>query len=181
MRTLLKAILWPLRALAGLLLTAWTTPEEVAAGASYSSTDHNAQVVNNLLHLFLPPAAEVKEEVSTTTTTSTTFADVAGMSCAITTTGRDVLIGFHGQLGMSTAPYRAFVTVTRDGTNLGASGFGLVHIKLDSANLIGNVSFTFIDPEPAAGAHTYKIQWHVDSGGGTLTLYPTYGMFVREI
>lgn len=130
---------------------AWTTPKTWAPSEVLASADMNLYIRDNLLALKSPPSAEV---YSTTgfTTTSTTFVDVdASLNLSITTTGGWVLV-----LG-----------------NFNASGTGMTSQWLFDGvaypvAATGTLLWRWFGP--AAGVHTFKPQWKVTSGTGTMSV-----------
>ena len=98
------------------------------------------------------------------TTTSTIFVDLTEMTVTITTTGGKVLILFQGSCAWNdTAGQEVYFKLLRDSTYKGGcfggdSRFVPVIAMLDS---------------PAAGTYTYKIQWKVAGGEGSLAFTTT--------
>lgn len=156
----------------------WVDPQDAIPGEDYPSTQYNSEVIGNIRYLAFPPAGEA-ERTSDTTTTSTSFADIGELTVTITTVAdRDVLIGWVGSMAYSTATGNfTYLTVTRDGTNLGDTTEGLTQFD-GGIGVQGPLAGCFIDPAPGAGAHTYKLQWKVSTG--TATIYDGFKFFARE-
>jgi hypothetical protein len=108
------------------------------------------------------------------TTTSTSFVDIDGtnLSFTITTLARRVKMGFVGSIFTgATANQQIFLDVTVDGTLQGGTNGGLVGIRSpnDTTQRFYNGSFTYLTDVLSAGSHTFKFQWRVASGTGTIT------------
>jgi hypothetical protein len=114
-----------------------------------------------------PPTYAVATTTTPFTTSSFSFQDLTGLSVNITTDGRPVLVTANLNVNPIAPGYIGVATVTRDGTNLGASSWGLqIAVGTDSQNIPANI--TFVDT-PAAGAHTYKVQVRNADTSGTVT------------
>jgi hypothetical protein len=98
------------------------------------------------------------------TTTSTTPVDMTGATVTFTTTGGRVLLLFAGYAGNSGANGYTALTLVQDGGSLGE----LAVVTSATAAAFCNVGMSTVST-PAAGSHTWKIQWRVS--GGTSTLY----------
>lgn len=94
------------------------------------------------------------------TTTSTSMVDLTGFSVTFTTQGGHVLVMFNARANGTTVRFDIVmdgVSVTGDTDGIGAPG------------ATGEVSICRI-LAPTAGSRTFKIQWRVTSGTGTV--YP---------
>jgi len=140
----------------------WTEPktwtnEPLVAG------DMNTHLRDNLEALKDPPSANYEaDEASNYSTTSTSFVDVhaTNLSLTIETKGGDVMVHFHGNIDAASYCHLDLeVDDTRIGGDDGICYAGVTH------NI---VSFTRLLTNLAEGSHTFKLQWKVNSGAGTL-------------
>ena len=147
---------------------AWTTPTTQTTGTLITASEWNTQITNNLEALKNPPSDQyVGNEGADWTTTSTSFVDVDGtdLSLSITTTGGDVLIGFHGNVASGA---NTFFDVTIDGTAV-AGDDGIVALQGAGSTAPGRpIGFTRLVTGVSAAAHTIKLRWKVASGTSTL-------------
>jgi hypothetical protein len=121
-----------------------------------------------------PSADYIADESANWTTTSTSFVDIDAvkLSLEITTTGRDLLLGFFGNFIMNGAA-AMHLTVTMDGVAI-ALDDGIVGARNLQTSAPGNpISFVHLLTGISAGVHTFKLRWKVSSG--TLTLYAGAG------
>lgn len=95
-------------------------------------------------------------------TTSTSLVDM-GVSCSITTRGGLVYVWFESAIQMNTAGQYAQITFCQDGVQTGPTK----RFHCAVANYIFVVSL-FAIFQPAAGSHTYKVQWNVSGGNISL-------------
>lgn len=97
------------------------------------------------------------------TTTSTTFADVdASLSVTLTTGARRCLVGVVA-VGKNSTSQQTIVDIDLDGSRLGGT-FGLAFCS----SLNSPLGFTYMTAALSAASHTFKLQWRVDGGTGTL-------------
>lgn len=97
------------------------------------------------------------------TTSSTTFVDATGITVTITTAAvRCLVIATLSAIG-PTAPSNVAVDLAIDGTREGQT-YGLTLHGAGNCNL----SFSHLTDVLSAASHTFKIQWRVDGGTGTL-------------
>jgi hypothetical protein len=164
----------------------WTDPKTWQTGEALTASDMNTHIKDNLNALKAPPTEHYEcDEASDYTTTSTSFVDVdaTSLSLTIVTTGGDVLIGFCGFFQQSAAV--VFLDVHESVGNARLAGD-------DGIARPGNgfefVSFIWLATGLDAGSHTFKLQWKVSAGTGTLyagaggtslDLHPQF--WVREI
>ena len=159
-------------------MPAWTTPKTWQTGEALTASDMNAHIRDNLDHLHTRMEnydQYTGDETSDYTTTSTSFVDVDSTNLAVTiTTTKDnalVLVHFHGAVSEG-ATARFCFDVAVDGTRVGGDN-GITGCKPSTAGYEIPVSFTRLIVVPAAGAHTFKLQWVVE--GNTVTLYAGTG------
>lgn len=105
----------------------------------------------------------VATSTSNTTTTSTSYADLAGATATITTTGGDVLLNWSGIFRNNALGSASFVQFVRDTTALGKPMLVVQAV----AGYSTIISMSWVDLAPAAGSTTYKIQWKVNGNTGT--------------
>lgn len=167
---------------------AWTTPATQTTGTLITASKWNEQITNNLAALHDPATdSYVGNEGADWTTTSVSFVDIDGtdLSLSITTTGGDVLVGFHGNLASGA---NTFLDVTMDGVAV-AGDDGIIAIQGAGSTAPGRpVAFTRLITGVSAAAHTFNLRWKVASGTSTLyggagtanaDLHPQF--WVREV
>ncbi len=111
---------------------------------------------------------------SNITTTSTTFTDLTGFTRTITTQGGLVRVMFRVRANSTAARFDLLldgVSVTADNDGLGA---------VAPVSTFGNNCFIVI-LAPTAGSHTFKIQWRVTTGTGTVYAAGLGQLHVEEI
>jgi hypothetical protein len=152
---------------------AWTTPKTWTS-EPLTSLDLNTHLRDNLEALKDPPGTSyVLNESANYYTTSTSFVDVDGSKLALTisTGGGDVMVHFHGVVAAASG--RVNFDLDVDGVRV-AGDDGIT--RLDT--ITAPVSFTRLISGLAAGAHTFRLQWRVSSGGSA-TLYAGAGSTVQ--
>ena len=166
----------------------WSSPKTWSVGELVTAALLNSHLRDNLDFLKTPPTAVYNlNETGDYTTTSTAFANVDGtkLALAITTAGGDVLVGFCGAVLHSASS--VFFDVEVDGARTGGDD-GLMVVSPASSSARTNASFFKLIQGLAPGVHTFKLQWKVVSGTGTLfagagtsngDIHPQF--FVREV
>lgn len=162
----------------------WRQPVTWSVGQLVTATNLNEQLRDNLEFLKTPPTAlYTVNQASDYTTTSTSFVDVdaTNLSLTIATAGGDVLIVFMGY-GGGTA--RLYLDVAIDSVRMaGDDGFLAAVSGVNTP-----ITLVALKQGLTAGSHTFKLQWKVNSGTGTLyagagtaglDTHPLF--FVREI
>jgi len=155
-------------------MAAWT---EVA----YLNTDDvvtNAwvdMVASNLEYLLSPNAGDVLfDNTADYTTTSTSFVDVdaTNLKHTITTNEGPVLVTFACSASGSAAESVGF-DFDVDGTRVGAAfTFGIARfIAQTNVRIVG---FSKLITGLSAGSHTFKLQWRVSGGTGTINSRSAY-------
>ena len=157
----------------------WTSPKTWATGELVTAALLNTHLRDNLEFLKAPPTTVyVLNESSDYTTTSTAFVNVDNtkLALALTTNGGDVLISFHGMLLSSSNGRVISLDVEVDGVRLGGDD-GLIAAHWVSGVLVSasSVSFTVLARGLSAGNHTFKLQWKLNIGSATATLYAGAG------
>jgi hypothetical protein len=156
----------------------WTTPKTWATGEPLTASDLNTHVRDNLDALKTPPTDSFNGALNKNTTSTTFISIDAGLDLSITTSGGDVLVGLW------------IATLRVNGAGIG----GAIRLLVDDAPVAyqyhvwgvsnGDRSFagSYLAEGLAAGAHTFKLQWSVLTGGYTLTS-PNVGwqFFAREV
>ena len=152
---------------------AWIAPTTRATGILITASIWNTDIVDNLVALKAPPSANyVLNEGSDYTTTSTTFVDIdaTNLALAITTTGGDVMVGFHGGVSVGTAEFVYFDIHESVGAARIGGDDGLLSLLSGNSNGIPNdsVGFVRLITGLSAAAHTLKLQWKVKAQTATL-------------
>lgn len=153
----------------------WTTPKTWSTGEALSASDMNTHIRDNLSALKAPPTdSYVCNEVADYTSSQTSFVDVdaSNLALTITTTGGDVMIGFHAYTYNPSGV--TYFDVDLDGVRI-AGDDGMI------ATVSGyqTVSFVRLVTNLDAGTHTFKLQWKVS--GGTVTLYAGAGTSTADV
>ena len=171
------------------MATDWTTPKsDYLTGDLVSAAEMN-NIGKNLGFLKDPPTAQYTlNEGSDYTTTSTSFVDVDGggteLELTIETAGGDVLIGFVGAIGMGTNK-DIYLDIDVDGARLGGSdGIAQAHDRVGTGSGTGifPIGLCVLVENLTPGSHTFKLQWRVSAGTGTLYAVNSYGrFFAREV
>ncbi|MCY4021346.1 MAG: hypothetical protein OXG39_18205 [Chloroflexi bacterium] len=139
---------------------AWTNPKtDWADGDLVSASDMNA-VGENLMALRQPSKSVAVHSTSVgySRGASHEFTDVSSdnLNLAMTTAGGDVLVHFHGTMGMGQLTSVA-LDIEVDGSRLGGSSGILVCSPRYST--AWPVSLTRLIQNLNAGSHTFKLQW----------------------
>jgi len=150
----------------------WTEPKTWVAEPLVAG-DLNTHLRDNLNALKDPPTAHYDpDETSDYTTTSTSFVNVDSddLSLAITTSGGDVLIGFHGYVQPGLNNDNIFFDVEVDNVRIGGNDGIIGAQRAATATTPGRfgLSFTRLITGLAAGSHTFKLQWRVTGNTGIL-------------
>lgn len=148
---------------------AWSAPRTWVEAENVTAALLNTHLRDQLIALKDPPSANyVLNEGSDYTTVSTTFGDVDGTNLAlqITTTGGDVFVHFHGTCKQATGGHKVNFDVDVDGVRHGGDD-GIV-AQHDLGGDVAVVSFTRLITGLSAASHTFKLQWKVTGGTGTL-------------
>jgi len=162
----------------------WHTPATWSVGQLVTATNLNEQLRDNLEFLKAPPTGVRNvNQASDYATTSTTFVDVdtTNLSFSINTAGGDVLIVFFGRVNSSTG--NVYFDVSVDGVRIGGDD-GL------TSGPSGHhpIALMALKQGLSPGTHTFKLQWRVSAGTGTLyagagtsglDLHPQF--WVREV
>lgn len=101
------------------------------------------------------------------TTTSTSFADLTGASITFTTGARRVLLTFTGSWYHSSTATMA-IDFDIDGARASGADFGLAVWNVNHAGNAQPVTITYLTNVLSAASHTFKVQWKVSSGTGTM-------------
>lgn len=155
------------------MTAAWTANRSWIAGEIVSAALMNQYVRDNLDWLKTPTANAPATFATNFTTTSATLVDVTGMTATLTSNGGgfevhcDLLIS-HSSTNNST--FDILVDgVAESGLTLGLATYSLVANAKTYMGLHHHIT------AKAAGSHTIKLQCL--TGGGTLTIYGTTGVF----
>ena len=156
---------------------AWTTPKtDWNTGELVTAADLNA-IGANLVALKDPATATytTTEEITGYNGTKNVFVDVdtENLNLTITTTGRDVLVHFHGSVTSYGADWVTYFDIEVDGNRQGGDQ-GIVGVRSTYSN---SVSFTHLIQNLSAGSHTFKLQW----SNRQIKLRPSAQFRVREV
>jgi hypothetical protein len=103
------------------------------------------------------------------TTTSTSFVDLTGASLTVTTLARKVKLHFYCITSNSSADaLNSFVVLIDAAIPQGVGSLGNTRSQEHTATVVHNVAFTFMTAPLSAGSHTFKVQWRVSAGTGTV-------------
>lgn len=113
--------------------------------------------------------SSVKRTAGNYTTTSTTFVDVdsTNLSITLTCSGKPVLLIFAGSGGNNSGGNLTVFDFTVDGTRLGGSNSGAWY-EQQKVTDYGSPLFFAVPYTPTAGEHTFRVQWRVSAGTGTI-------------
>jgi hypothetical protein len=147
---------------------AWTSPGTAEPGGVLSSDFWNLQVRDNLANL--RALANVQQAAVTTpvTTGTTAFADISGMSVAITPTASTskVLVTVSINASVSNAVYSLYFRLMRGATAIGVGsgsigGRTACTFEISDVYSLGqnSASMMFLDSPATTSATTYKLQW----------------------
>ncbi|MFZ5895590.1 MAG: hypothetical protein ACOY0T_31320 [Myxococcota bacterium] len=101
------------------------------------------------------PTYSVVNSTTAFSTSSLSFVDLPGLSVTVTTDGKPVLLTANLNVNPTTS-YIGVATITRDGSNLGNSNWGMqIAVGTNSQNIPANIAFV---DKPPPGEHTYKIR-----------------------
>lgn len=123
---------------------------------AWDTTTQKGAAVDANGNLLLKNIASAVGVTSGPTTSSATFADLPEMTLTFTTKGNKILIVFAGVFDNSTSLTTDLeLILLRDGVQQ----FVTTHVGfLNGTDYFQNGTLVFLD-QPAAGSHTYKIQW----------------------
>lgn len=168
---------------------AWTTPKTWSS-EPLTSLDLNSNVRDNLNHLkdrLDSSAGNFLSGVSLLQTTATEFVDVdaVNLSLALTTHGGDVLLGFTGTVQCQQGGGSVYFNVAVDNVDYVADE-GIIRQQISGSvdnNRPKPLSFVMLIPGLAAGSHTFKLRWKVNSGNtakmDVVNLHPQF--WAKEI
>jgi hypothetical protein len=163
-----------------LLITEGTEPSAPAAGKQrlyIDSTTHllkatNSSGTDRTIEGGGGTALQV-DRVSRTsgdvTTTSTTFVDLTGASITMTTGAHSCMVTFISACeGNGTTPFDICVDIDVDGTRMSGGTHGLYDWQILTANRRHPVGLVAVTAALTAASHTFKVQWRVTAGTGTM-------------
>lgn len=140
----------------------WNGVKTVVAGESILIEDHNTYVNENLLYL-LEPNQGTSHKTGSYTTTSTSVVDVhADWSKTITTYGEHIHVHFHGLL------YNSGANLTSLYLDVDGTDYLILATVNTQTDYRAYVSWDILLVGLSAGSHTFKLQWQVAAGTGTL-------------
>lgn len=177
----------------------WHTPITWVADQLVTETQLNQQLRDNLSYLkervdAPASAAYFLNESADYSTTSTTFVDIDPfrLSFTLNTSGRALMIGFHGVVAAATTTESiAYFDVTVDGVRVGGDdGLTLVARKTGAGNsaAVDSVAFVVLVEGISAGEHIFRLQWRISggsmllrAGAGTASFDVHPQFWVREV
>lgn len=147
----------------------WENPKTWVTGELVTAAMLNTHLRDNLNALKSPPSDDyVCNESTNYTTTSSSFVNVDATNLALTinTNGGDVMVGFHGVVINNTTNAIIYLDVEVDGSRH-AGDDGALEIQFATFTILP-ASFVRLITGLAEGSHTFKLQWKVSAGTGTL-------------
>jgi hypothetical protein len=154
-----------------IVASAADTAAVLTAGANGAFLQTLSTEAAGLIWRAAPTFAVYKRTAGNYTTTSGTFVDVdaTNLALTITTLARRVRISLVASGLINTVNAFLYVDVDLDGARLGGDN-GIIIQREDSAatSRYRNMSFSWITDVLTAASHTFKLQWKVSAGTGTL-------------
>lgn len=150
--------------------TSWITQKTWSTGELVTASNLNTYLRDGMGALKNPAYFKCEiDEASNYTTTSTTFADIDATNLAptITTGGGVVELHFIFTAKNSTANEFVQFTFDVDGSPV-AGDDGIASASQASLDTGGIIHLSWLVTGLSAGAHTFKPQWKVSGGTGTL-------------
>ncbi len=102
------------------------------------------------------------------TTTSTSFTDATGLTTTITTGAHRCLVIFSAAGHNNGSGSNIAVDLAIDGTRQGQTYGLLTHAGQAGSNANDSLGFVYLTNALSAASHTFKIQFRVDGGTGTI-------------
>jgi len=152
---------------------AWIAPPTFTSGQVVSASDLNQYIRDNTNYLFSGRAlSALVQTAAGATTTSTTFVDVssANLTVSITVNSGRAICFWMADISISTGITVSFdwiVDSTTRSSGSGTGGNGL--LQFTNANAVASsITLIGIFTGLSVGSHTFRPQWRVGSGTGTL-------------
>lgn len=149
--------------------------ESASSGATITASEHNtvrnetSNKFNSHTHTditFASIAERVHRTAGGVTTTSGTLVDFTGASITVTTDANPALVGFVGSCENTSATAIIVFNVDLDGSDLlGVEG---INVEIPVADEAIPCGFVIQTADLTAGSHTFKLQWYVTAGTGTV-------------
>lgn len=166
---------------------AWTDPRTWVTDELVTAAHLNVHVRDNLNALKAPPSDnyELNEGSDYSAGGTGSFADVdaTNLALAITTTGGDVMIHFHGTFYTASATATLYLEIDIDGAAVGGDD-GIIGQSLTTTP--SAVTFTRLVTGLSASSHTIKLQWKAATvarlaagSGATHDVHPQF--WAREV
>lgn len=156
---------------------------DALAGAALPDSGNVFATIADLSGGATPTAAAHKRTAGTYTspTLSSTFVDVDGsnLSLTITTLARRVMVGLVAMGDSAATGIYGSIDVDLDGTRLGGGASGLHIWNQHDTLAIYNVGFVYLTDVLSAASHTFKLQWHNNSGATAVRLAGTASQPLR--
>lgn len=108
---------------------------------------------------------------STLATTSTSLADVSGAAITVPVGTMPLMLEFYASYMTSDTADKTLVLSMYDVTGAAEIGRTVAHNRLANGPLSAGQLLVPLDPLPAAGLRTYKMQWSMGESGGQRNLY----------
>lgn len=149
---------------------AWTAIPDKSTGDQMDETWYDTYFKANMEYLLDPNKdTTIHNEGSDYTTTSTSFVDIDATDLAITltTNGGPVLVmAAGGCTGSTTLTIHFDFTV--DGTRYTSGNTNGIAPVTTGSGRLDLLSFAVLVTGLSAGSHSFKLQWRVNGGTGTL-------------
>lgn len=120
--------------------------------------------------------SKLKLTTGNITTASVVFIDAAGVTLTLATGANRALMFLSGTWN---APANLFMDFTVDGVRQGAGANGLGYFNAHNYNCA--LSYSYLSDVLTAGSHTFKMQWMVDAGTGTIQATATVPLYFTAI
>ena len=151
---------------------AYTTPPTKSANQSFTSTEFNTYIRDNLGYLFSgrPLGYIIREGSSDYTTTSATFAavDTTNLRHTLTINSGRVLLYAAGSISHSSSTATFSIDFLRDGTTRVGSTAGLYKQKAGSTGIPIPFSVVGYFSGLAVGSYTFDLAWATSAATATM-------------
>lgn len=156
-----------------LAATADDTVTRLGVGSNGTQLTAASGETTGLLWAAAPTAGRATRTAGDVTTTSTSFTDLTGASITITTLARRVMLTFTGAYTNSATNHGGF-DFAIDGTRaMSAAAWGLQIVRNPAAGDYSSVHISYLTDVLSAASHTFKVQWRVGGGTGTVAASTT--------
>lgn len=151
----------------------WTNMNNLAVGDVVTEADMDA-MRTNLEYLFQGTIHDTGVLTTGYTTSSTSFVDVdaTNLKLSITTYGGNLFLLAY--LHLTPLLLDVYFDFDIDSTRVGDASQGIMRIKTGNGNFNGPAIVFWQENGLAAGSHTIKLQWKVNSSTATAWAGPHY-------